>query len=868
MHTHSLLFLLLLCTYTCAQNLLANPSFESKTSSWTPLTNGYSVVKDAAQDGVYSIRCLSLTKSGTRGATQTITVNQQSPSTITVSAWSYPSLVSGTGSYAIQLDIVQMDGKKISGVQAKFDDKSSQWTNRAISYKADSVQKITVSLIFSNKAGIVWFDNLVATVTPVVVTPTSVPTTLPTSFPLPVPSDAPTVAPSTPAPSTLSPVTPAPSTSAPATGTPSDSPTTAPVTSAPTPAATSAPTPAPTPAPAPTAPPLPGTIQIGFKYLILSATRDDIRLLVAMQTFDSVGSQYDVIVPSEWTNKSFPLTNSTSVANYYGVVFCTDVYGASADQIAQVNNYLATYKIKSVLMYTYPYPPNGVTVSATKNANADPSDLYFASAAANFIAGYNKTTRIPSDAVYSYPAVITNTSMATPAMYFAYPGDATQYIASAFINFPDGRRQLQFYLDMAVWAPHAVAVGPFWLQWLSNNIFLGLRRIYLNAQLDDLFLASDLWDPDWTPVGQHEDGPIYRINETELYNHVIWQRALNARLPATSNITIDFPYNGNGIIEAGGFTKDKLYLMAKQLINDFTWQSHTYTHPYLDNLTYNEAKLEMTENLLPTTLQLFGSYNHPRYSNKSMVTPSISGLYNANAMKALWDVGIRSVVGDNSRTDLKTPFQYHGFYTTIEKNGFAGLYIMPREATYIYYDCSIPRELESEYNHLYTTYYGGPSTLDDIVTREGKRVTLLFLAFRIDPYMFHQANMREYLDPATGKNTSLLRHWIEAVVARFYMYYDLPIHAHTHDLLTQKWLNRESRDSCGFQSTLTVNTATWQATGISGSSTGQCSMAITGVQVSAAASKFTEEKYGPDTTTWVSMNRDKMSFNFKIPVKM
>jgi len=80
--------------------------------------------------------------------------------------------------------------------------------------------------------------------------------------------------------------------------------------------------------------------------------------------------------------------------------------------------------------------------------------------------------------------------------------------------------------------------------------------------------------------------------------------------------------------------------------------------------------------------------------------------------------------GDNTWPKLfinpSTP--YHSLRTSVANNGYAGFVIIPRYATEIYYNCSTPSQNEVLYNNLYSTYWGGPSTIDDIVRREAVRV--------------------------------------------------------------------------------------------------------------------------------------------------
>lgn len=50
-----------------------------------------------------------------------------------------------------------------------------------------------------------------------------------------------------------------------------------------------------------------------------------------------------------------------------------------------------------------------------------------------------------------------------------------------------------------------------------------------------------------------------------------------------------FPYNGATVIENGGYTSDALFVKAKTIRDNFYWESHTFTHPELDTMTYAEV---------------------------------------------------------------------------------------------------------------------------------------------------------------------------------------------------------------------------------------------------------------------------------------
>lgn len=119
------------------------------------------------------------------------------------------------------------------------------------------------------------------------------------------------------------------------------------------------------------------------------------------------------------------------------------------------------------------------------------------------------------------------------------------------------------------------------------------------------------------------------------------------QLPAGSDIRLDFPFNGNGVAEAGGASEDPLFAKAVSVLDKLFWCSHTWSHldltindqvetPY--PTTYQETYDEIMKNR-DFALELFGTPYYPSYSYRFMVTPGISGLFNGNAIKALLDAG-------------------------------------------------------------------------------------------------------------------------------------------------------------------------------------------------------------------------------------
>eukprot|EP00122_Pirum_gemmata_P007057 Pgem_evm1s6465 len=235
------------------------------------------------------------------------------------------------------------------------------------------------------------------------------------------------------------------------------------------------------------------------------------------------------------------------------------------------------------------------------------------------------------------------------------------------------------------------------------------------------------------------------------------------------------------------------------------------------------------------------------FSPNSIVTPRISGLNYTVAIKAMLEAGIYTAVGDNSRTDLKPVNPYHGFNAkaklgtggaksdteTFKREveelkkvvpGREGLLVIPRFATRIYFDCTEPDENNRQHNSFYgpncygngldvkiapygykcnkdSIKYPKELTFDQMIEIEGFENARNLLAYRTDPYMFHQANLHFYTKNIDGSKTydgkdCLLSRWIKSVLGYVHKYNTFPIISHKMDDLERFYRDRMARDEC------------------------------------------------------------------------
>src|SRR6185295_10395372 len=152
---------------------------------------------------------------------------------------------------------------------------------------------------------------------------------------------------------------------------------------------------------------------------------------------------------------------------------------------------------------------------------------------------------------------------------------------------------------------------------------------YLAPQIDDLFLASLIY-----PMTG-----MYRVTGDDLQAFANWQNARVAD-PLTAGFRAAFAFNAFGAKPPG---QDGLTDKALALGPTFAWINHTWDHKEMDAMSYADAFEELSKN----NQYGLGS-GLSRYSTTNLVTPSISGLNNAQVMQAAYDVGIRQLASDTS----------------------------------------------------------------------------------------------------------------------------------------------------------------------------------------------------------------------------
>ena len=353
---------------------------------------------------------------------------------------------------------------------------------------------------------------------------------------------------------------------------------------------------------------------------------------------------------------------------------------------------------------------------------------------------YNSDAGVSTVGLWHYPAVITDSSSTWEIAKFGPGAQFDSDATAAIINKNGDREQMVWFTSVAaIWNMPTNYIQHAWINWITRGLYQGFRRVYFNTQVDDMFLSTGLYEP---------AGEEYRVNVASMQAHADWVGPLNARLPPGSNYFIELAYNGNGdIIEATNidnngicepdeaiyypgqvdppleFQKplgtgadiwpetpdnytwseecaelDPLMQWTQSILSDsgFSHMSHTFSHMNLNNATFDDAYKEIQFN--QDWMAQSGIAGATRYSPEGLVPPAITGLHNGDVLRAWTDLGLTSVVGDNTRPPLRNSQSGHWpLITNVADNGYAGFQITPRWATTIFFNCDLPECTTNEW---------------------------------------------------------------------------------------------------------------------------------------------------------------------------
>ncbi|KAH8883162.1 hypothetical protein GQ53DRAFT_431806 [Thozetella sp. PMI_491] len=626
---------------------------------------------------------------------------------------------------------------------------------------------------------------------------------------------------------------------------------------------------------------------------------------------------------------TLPTLNSSTSGYYGGIITVSELSyeyptgwdsAITAAQWQQLYNYQTTFGVRMVRIDAWPQSDFGTDVAIPDTGCCDngaeqlvklTDDTYFKTANLKLNQGVSTIEQ------WHVPAVITAPTTTKKFAAFAPSGQWTTETVAGVINTFGTRQQMVWFMTWATdWA-----LGPNYLQhasihFLTRGLFTGARKVHLNTQVDDIHLYTDLYQP---------TGTQFRVRTGDLDAHITWQTDLNSRLASGSSYFIELAHNGAGDLEAAktkdtaGICVPDTYVLTgnpattplefvkplgtgqdywKAAYTSYSWTlqcakldtlatwfttaakrnafahlSHTYTHLNLNNATYSDAAKEIMFNR--QWMAQLGIDQATRYSTKGLVPPNISGMHNGDVIKAWMDNNITYVVGDNTRSPLRN--SQNSFWprtTTVNDDGYAGLITIPRWATSIYYNCDFANCTLQEW--IDTSNGAGDfqtGLLGDARTTNVKYL----LGLHGDPFMFHQANLRQTDAPTftVGTKTgrmSLLQIWVETIAQEMIRLTKWPITSLKHDDIGKFFVDRMARDGCNphirynLSNSRTITSVTVTTNG------NTCSVPIPvsfpGTATTSSGGTTVDKVGAEPTIIWTTMTGSPVTFTLGTPVAL
>ena len=522
---------------------------------------------------------------------------------------------------------------------------------------------------------------------------------------------------------------------------------------------------------------------LDMRILVVSADGRESVLSSITETLDSLGTPYTLHVATRQPGAlAEGILQSGCRGFYQGVIQtsaslaytpdggATWLSALSPAEASALLAYETAFDVRHVNWYAFPTPDVGLFFTGTADTTAAPLPVSF-TAAGRAVFPYLSAAYPPARSVVSglFPRQPETLTIANAWTYLATATDAATVplltdgsgqVLAAVRQHTDGREVLTLTFDGNGHLRHSVVLGYGLINWVTRGLFIGERRIYMSPQVDDVFLDNDRWLPT-VPCGTPTDatGATVRMAGDDYLLVAAWQelRRLN---PATKNIRLTMAYNGYGT-QRGVHPGDTLTPTAKKFQQFFFWVNHTFTHPNFDAMAYEAVRDELARNQ-----QVARTMKFALYSPLTLVTPQISGLQNADAMRAAYDAGVRYVVTDTSRAGHANP----RFNVGLRNWTVPGVYMIPRHPNNLFYNVAAPADWEAEYNCLYESFWGRRLTYREILDKESDTLVGYMLRGDMDPWMFHQSNLDAY-----DRVHSLLTDLLDLTLAKYQATYNLPV---------------------------------------------------------------------------------------------
>jgi hypothetical protein len=110
------------------------------------------------------------------------------------------------------------------------------------------------------------------------------------------------------------------------------------------------------------------------------------------------------------------------------------------------------------------------------------------------------------------------------------------------LTYPDGRKVLLSTITNAFYLLHSQILNYEFVNYASQGVFIGARKVHLAAHVDDLFAADALWNPEIN--ANYVDGRAYRNTADGIHNIVAEQKKFEQENANFGGFKLDLAFNG------------------------------------------------------------------------------------------------------------------------------------------------------------------------------------------------------------------------------------------------------------------------------------------------------------------------------------
>ncbi len=443
--------------------------------------------------------------------------------------------------------------------------------------------------------------------------------------------------------------------------------------------------------------------------------------------------------------------------------------------------YERLYGARQVTLYTYPdapYGDSGLVYTGYADTSSTPLNASLTDAGKLVFNALNPSINLQIRYAWTYLAQPLD-STTVPLM------TSNGSVIMAIHTASDGRQNLATTTAHNPYLMHSLLMNYGIIRWVTRGVFLGQRRHYFSAHVDDIFIPDEVWDVNTNANSLDTE---FKLRATDVNNLVTWQKTFRITYPIFSSYITDFAFNGDGYklntpllatctspIPTG---VNALSAVAKCNKAQFRWINHTFSHIYIDNTTpVDEIDFEINRNIRQATGLGGIGLTPAEFDPAALVTGNHSGLgyldeaippnnqgkgkANPGLVSSAVKRGVRWLAGNTSapttlpvctstaedcNQNNPSPNAAQRFPANLPANN---ILIEPRFPVNIFYNVTTPAMLVDEYNFLYHNFWGRDLSYSEILDFESDQVMLHILSYSLNSHYFHQTNLRFAGTPAT-----------------------------------------------------------------------------------------------------------------------